>query len=98
MAARMRPTFRRSEMALAVASLLSAAAASAQGFDGQRHDPPAGSAGGLAVERPVVPRHLGFGLGLIGNYSYEAVVVRDATGAIYGRPLEHALTLNVLAS
>ncbi|HZA13222.1 MAG TPA: OmpA family protein, partial [Myxococcaceae bacterium] len=50
------------------------------------------------VERPVVPRHLGFGLGLIGNYSYAAVVVRDATGAIYGRPLEHALTLNVLAS
>src|SRR5918996_726342 len=98
MAARMRPNVRPFEIAIALAIVLSAGAASAQGFDGQRHDPPAGAAGGLAVERPVVPRHLGFGLGLIGNYSYEAVVVRDPTGAIYGRPLKHALTLNVLAS
>ena len=35
----------------------------ADGFDGQRFVPAAGAAGGFVVERPLVPRHLGFGLG-----------------------------------
>jgi OmpA-OmpF porin, OOP family len=95
---RMRP-IKRSAIAIALVVLTSAGVASAQGFDGQRYDPPAGAAGGLAVERPVVPRHLGFGLGLVGNYSYEAVVLRNrADSTIYGRPLQHALTLDLLAS
>src|SRR5215211_609085 len=99
MGARMRPNVTRSEIAVALVVVISAASASAQGLDGQRYDPPAGAAGGLAVERPVVPRHLGFGLGLVGNYSYEAVVWRDSGGStVYGKPLEHALTLDLLAS
>lgn len=95
----MRPNVQVSELAIALVVLVSAGAASAQGFDGQRYDPPAGAAGGLAVERPIVPRHLGFSFGLVGNYSYEAVVLRDrAGGTIYGRALEHALSFDLLAS
>ncbi|HVE85124.1 MAG TPA: OmpA family protein [Myxococcales bacterium] len=78
---------------------LCAAQSRAQGFDGQRYDPPPTGAGGLIVERPVVPRHLSFSLGLVADYAYEPVVLRDvATGAILERPLVHALTLDVMAS
>ena len=38
-------------------------------------------------------------MGLVGHYASDAVVLRDqATGAIVAHPLQHALTLDVLAS
>jgi OOP family OmpA-OmpF porin len=83
---------------LLLCGLTSSVALAQAGFDAQRFTPAAGAAGGLQVERPIVPRHLGFGLGLIANYSDDPVVVRDPNGAIVGRPLDHALTFNVLAS
>ena len=97
----MRSTFHRPGVS-AAAGLLVALCASqgmAQGFDGQRYDPPPTAAGGLILERPVVAQHLSFSLGLVTNYSYEAVVLREvATGTIIERPLLHALTLDVMAS
>lgn len=95
----MRSTF-QSQIAVAVVAVLCGGASLAQGFDGQRYDPPAGAAGGLAVERPVVPKHLGFGLGIVANYANEPVVLRDRDldGTIRARPLEHALTVDLLAS
>src|ERR671930_828320 len=99
MGARMRPNARCFRIAIALPVVMFAGVASAQGFDGHRYDPPAGAAGGLAVERAVVPRHLGFGLGLVGNYARDPVVLRDsASTTIYGQPLQDALTLNLLAS
>src|SRR5262245_39209232 len=96
----MRSTFHRS--GVAAGGLLVALCASqgwAQGFDGQRYDPPPTAAGGLILERPVVSQHLSFSLGLVADYAYEPVVLRDvATGAIIERPLLHALTLDVMAS
>jgi OmpA-OmpF porin, OOP family len=84
-----------------VVVVLGAAASSAHadGFDGQRFVPAAGAAGGFEVERPIVPRHLGFGAGLFLHYSLDPVVERDlATGRQLDQPLHHAFTFDVLAS
>ena len=72
--------------------------ARADGFDGQRFHPAAGAAGGLFVERALVPQNLGFGFGLFLNYGYAPVLDRDrATGAnIF--VLQHAMTGDLLAS
>src|SRR5262252_2107481 len=62
---------RRAVQALGVVVALAALAASSRtaraqvrGFDGERLAPAAGAAGGVFVERPIVPFHLGFGFGL----------------------------------
>lgn len=71
----------------------------AQGLDGERFVPAAGAAGGVVVERPFVPRHLGYGLGLFLNYADDAVVRRDrTTGAQIGTPLDSAVSADLLAS
>jgi outer membrane protein OmpA-like peptidoglycan-associated protein len=77
---------------------LVAGVARADGFDGQRFVPAAGAAGGLIVERPLVPQNLGFGFGLFLNYGYAPVIDRDrGTGAnIF--VLQHAMTMDLLAS
>jgi outer membrane protein OmpA-like peptidoglycan-associated protein len=73
--------------------------ARAAGFDGQRFVPAAGSAGGLVVERPVVPRHWGFGAGLFLNYARNAVVLYDeASDTDLGAPLTDSMSLDLLAS
>ncbi|MGA9520794.1 MAG: OmpA family protein [Myxococcaceae bacterium] len=78
---------------------LLSATASAQGFDGQRYQPAMGAAGGFVIERPIVPRHLGYSFGLIGNYGHDPVVIRRiGSPEIVGRPLQHALTADLLAS
>jgi OmpA-OmpF porin, OOP family len=95
----MRQHVERYSGAIGVGVLLLSCTAWAQaGFDGQRYRPAAGAAGGFVVERAVVARHLGFGLGLIANYSDDPVVERDGLGNILSRPLDQALTLNLLAS
>jgi outer membrane protein OmpA-like peptidoglycan-associated protein len=78
--------------------LLLAGAARADGFDGQRFVPAAGAAGGLVVERPLVPQHLGFGFGLFLNYGYGAVVDRDRPNGTTTFVLRHAMTMDLLAS
>jgi outer membrane protein OmpA-like peptidoglycan-associated protein len=73
--------------------------AQASGFEGERLAPAAGAAGGVFVERPVVPFHLGYGLGFFLHFADDAVVVRDAaTGAVVGRPLDGAVSMDFLAS
>jgi len=86
-------------VALAVLFAAGAAPAAADGFDGQRFKPAAGAAGGFWLERTLVPPHLGWGLGLFVHYADNPVVVRDAaSGDIVARPLERALTLDLIGS
>ena len=85
---------------LGLAAILAAPSpARADGFSGQRFTPAIGAAGGLLVERPVVPLHLGFGAGLFINYSLNAVVLRDrASGVQVAEPLRHAMSFDLLGS
>ncbi len=75
-----------------------AGAADVSGFDGQRFAPAAGMAGGFAVERPFVGPHLAYGFGLFLSYADDAVVTRDTTDAVVGRPLDSALSFDLLGS
>jgi outer membrane protein OmpA-like peptidoglycan-associated protein len=68
------------------------------GFDGQRFQPAVGAAGGLAVERPIVPQHLGFGFGLFLHYQYDAVVDRDRPAGMTRHLLQHGLALDFMGS
>jgi OOP family OmpA-OmpF porin len=79
-------------------AVVPAARAQQAGFDGERLAPAAGAAGGVFVERPVVPFHLGYGLGLFLHFADDAVVVRDAAGATIGKPLDGALSADLLGS
>ena len=90
---------RRTLVVLTAAWLIGGGAARADGFDGQRFVPAAGAAGGFEVERPIVPKHLGFGFGLFLHYGHDPVVERDlSTGREVAQPLRHAFTLDFLAS
>jgi outer membrane protein OmpA-like peptidoglycan-associated protein len=73
------------------------ARAQVRGFDGERLAPAAGAAGGVFVERPIVPFHLGFGLGLFLHFADDAVVVRQGA-AVIGTPLDGAVSTDLLAS
>jgi outer membrane protein OmpA-like peptidoglycan-associated protein len=81
-----------------VAALLAGGLARADGFDGQRFVPAIGAAGGLNVERPTVPQHLGFGVGLFMNYGYDAVVDRDRPAGVTRHVLQHGFTLDFMGS
>src|SRR3954451_24865625 len=97
-----RPAGRRSGLALLVLAALGLRAGTARaqvyGFEGERLAPAAGAAGGLFVERPVVPFHLGYGFGLFLHFADDAVVVRDAAGTMVGRPLDGAFSADLLGS
>src|SRR6185369_6466156 len=73
------------------------ARAQVRGFEGERLAPAAGAAGGVFVERPIVPFHLGYGFGLFLHFADDAVVVRQ-NGAQVGTPLDGSLTTDLLAS
>src|SRR5206468_599145 len=60
--------------------------------------PAVGAAGGLAVERPLVPQHLGFGFGFFLHYGYDAVVDRDRPANVTRHVLKHGLTLDFMGS
>ncbi len=68
-----------------------------RGFEGERLAPAAGAAGGVFVERPIVPFHLGFGLGLFLHFADDAVVVRQ-NSTVIGVPLDGAVSTDLLAS
>jgi outer membrane protein OmpA-like peptidoglycan-associated protein len=73
--------------------------ARADGLDGQRFVPAAGAAGGFVVERAIVPRHLGWGLGAFVSYGHRPVVVRDrGRDVVVARPLEHAMSVDAVGS
>ncbi|MCU1279219.1 MAG: OmpA/MotB domain protein [bacterium] len=75
-----------------------AGVARADGFDGQRFVPAAGAAGWLVFERPLVPQQLCYGFGLFLNYGYGPVVDRDRPAGTTTFVLQHALTMDLLAS
>jgi outer membrane protein OmpA-like peptidoglycan-associated protein len=85
-------------LVVAVLVTLLAARARADGFDGQRFAPAAGAAGGLVVERPLVPQHLGFGFGLFLHYGFDPVIDHDRGTGAKTYVLQHALTMDALAS
>jgi len=73
--------------------------AHAEGLDGQRFVPAAGAAGGFHVERPLVPKHLGWGLGAFLSYGHRPVVVLDrARDTIVATPLQNALAIDAVGS
>lgn len=85
---------------LAAALLLGmCSTAAAQGLDAERFVPATGAEGGFVNEHPAVPFHLGFGLGLFVNVADDQVVERvDATGAIVSKPLDTALSADLVGS
>src|SRR5262245_60162222 len=87
----------RVRMLLTTTSLLLAAQAWAVGFDAERFAPAAGAAGGLQIERPAVPAHLEYSLGVFASFADDAVVARDDGGEV-ARPLHRAVGTDLLAS
>jgi OOP family OmpA-OmpF porin len=86
-------------IALGLATLIGAAGARADGLDGERFAPAAGAAGGMAIERPIVPGHLGFGLGLFLHFADDGLVERGrVSGAVVRTPLDSALSTDLIAS
>jgi outer membrane protein OmpA-like peptidoglycan-associated protein len=86
---------RRLALALLCAS---AGRASADGLDGERFVPAVGAQGGFVLEEPTVPFHLGWSLGLFGNFANDQVVVRDANGVLLARPLDTGATADLVGS
>jgi OOP family OmpA-OmpF porin len=88
-------------LALSVVAVLAApsriARAQLYGFEGERLAPAAGAAGGLFVERPVVPFHLGYGFGLFLHLADDPVVVRQG-GTMIGVPLDASVSSDLMAS
>ena len=79
--------------------LLSVGPVLAQGLDGERFAPAAGAAGGFLLERPVVPAHLGYGLGLFLHLADDALLVRDRqSGETVATALDTAVSMDLLAS
>jgi len=87
-------------LALVVAVVAGAGTrAHADGLDGQRFVPAVGAAGGFVVERPIVPKHLGWGLGAFVAYGHRPVIIRDrATDTVLARPLANALSADIVGS
>ena len=65
----------------------------AQGLEVQRFVPAAGAAGGLQVERPVVPAHLGHGVGLFLNFARDTIPGGQWAGRSLGADLLASLGL-----
>jgi outer membrane protein OmpA-like peptidoglycan-associated protein len=94
-----RQIYRHGLIFLALAATAGIGRARAQGLDGERFAPAAGAAGGFFVERPVVPAHLGYGLGLFLHLGDDALLVRDRpSGATRSLLLDTAFSLDLLAS
>jgi OOP family OmpA-OmpF porin len=82
-----------------VVALAAPRPAVADGLDGERFAPAAGAGGWLSAETPVVPFHLGYGLGLFLHVADDALVVRDqGTDDVVSRPLDLAFSADLIAS
>ena len=78
--------------------LASAAAARADGLDGERFVPSVGAEGTFVVEHPSVPSPWGWSLGLFLNYADDQIVLRDAAGNVASHPLHTGLTTDLTGS
>jgi outer membrane protein OmpA-like peptidoglycan-associated protein len=79
--------------------LLLVQTARGQGFDAQRYAPPAGSAGGLLVERAMVPERLAWSVGLFADIADNPVIVSDPdTGEVLSRPVDTLVVLDLIGS
>lgn len=75
------------------------ATARADGLDAERFAPAVGTEPGFGFEHPMVPFHLGWGLGLFVDIADDPVVERDIdSGDIVSRPLDTAMTFDLLGS
>jgi OmpA-OmpF porin, OOP family len=93
------PARARRSIALATALICAwAAAAAADGLDGERFVPAVGAEGGFVNEHPAVPFHLGWSLGLFFNYADDQVVEVDANDNVIGQPVHTGFTADLLAS
>jgi OmpA-OmpF porin, OOP family len=75
-----------------------AAAASADGLDGERFVPAVGAEGGFVNEHPAVPFHLGWSLGLFLNFADDQIVEVDGNDNVIGKPLDTGVTADLVAS
>lgn len=74
-------------------------AARADGLDAERFTPAVGAEPGFVFEHPMVPTHLGWGLGLFLDFADDPVIERDrGNGAILSRPLDTAVTADLVGS
>ncbi len=72
--------------------------ARADGLDAERFAPAVGTEASFSFEHPAVPFHLGWGLGLFLDGADDAVVERDAGDDVVSRPLDTAMSADLLAT
>ena len=72
--------------------------AHADGLDAERFTPAVGTEASFSFEHPAVPFHLGWGLGLFFDAADDAVVERDAGDDVINRPLDTAMSADLLAT
>jgi OmpA-OmpF porin, OOP family len=89
---------RTARTAVVIGLLLASGPAAADGLDAERFVPAVGTEPGFVFEHPVVPLHLGWGLGLFFDLADDPVVERDGDGDILSRPVDTAATLDLVGS
>jgi outer membrane protein OmpA-like peptidoglycan-associated protein len=75
----------------------SATSATADGLDGERFTPAISAEGGFAHEHPAVPSHLGWGIGIFGNFANDQVVERQGDNTLR-RPVDTGVTADLVGS
>jgi outer membrane protein OmpA-like peptidoglycan-associated protein len=84
-------------VAMVAVLLCAAGTARADGLDAERFVPGVGTEPGFSVEHPMVPGHLGWGLGLFFDVADDPVVVRQ-DDEVTSRVVDTAATLDLLGS
>src|SRR6188472_1514462 len=72
--------------------------ATAEGLDAERFVPAVSAEGGFTAEHPMVPYHLGWGVGLFLNFADDPVVVKTSDGDDLVKVVDTAVSADVLAS
>lgn len=75
-----------------------AGSAAAEGLDAERFVPAVSAEGGFVQEHPMVPYHLGWGVGMFLNFADDPVVVKDSDGNDLSKVVDTAVSADVLAS
>ena len=87
---------KRSTVLVLICAMASTAAA--EGLDGERFVPAISAEGGFTAEHPMVPHHLGWGLGLFLNFADDPVVVKDTNGNDLVKVVDSSFTADLLGS
>ncbi len=82
----------------AVLVCATATGAAAEGLDAERFVPATSAEGGFTAEHPMVPGHLGWGVGLFLNFADDPVVEKTAAGDDVRKVVDTAVTADLLAS